>query len=234
MYNKRMKTFEENRKILEQINGLYQDSAIRDRTYYPDFRRGWDAVLKRALNAEPYQFPEKDGAVFTVQQEIFGLSAEFSFDQAKMAEWFKNEQKRKSKAIFYPKRLKRSRNGIITYDDSVCRADLSAKEICLSEEDRNIIACAIPGLPPELAVVYGNKWVSEKFNPLLQRRISMFLVETDYVPAFLGSAFEVALYLFLMDYCIIKADYSKVKDEDLRKFLHIFRPSPMLKIKGLI
>jgi hypothetical protein len=37
-----------------------------------------------------------------------------------------------------------------------------------------------------------------------------------------------------MDCCIIKENYTKVKDADLKQFLHIFRPSPMLKIKGLL
>ena len=37
-----------------------------------------------------------------------------------------------------------------------------------------------------------------------------------------------------MDYCIIKEDYQKVKDEELKPLLHIFKPSPMLKIKGLL
>ena len=38
----------------------------------------------------------------------------------------------------------------------------------------------------------------------------------------------------MMDYCIIKENYKKVKGDDLWQFLHIFRPSPMLKIKGLL
>ena len=33
-----------------QIEGLYQDTAIRDRRYYPDFRRSWDALLRRAAD----------------------------------------------------------------------------------------------------------------------------------------------------------------------------------------
>ena len=49
-----------------------------------------------------------------------------------------------------------------------------------------------------------------------------------------STPFEVCLYLFLMDYCIIKEDYQKVKDEELKPLLHIFQPSPMLKIKGLL
>ena len=46
--------------------------------------------------------------------------------------------------------------------------------------------------------------------------------------------FEICLYLFLMDICIIREDYQQVKDEELRNLLHLFRPSPMLKIKGLL
>jgi hypothetical protein len=37
-----------------------------------------------------------------------------------------------------------------------------------------------------------------------------------------------------MDSCIIREDYQKVKDEELKPLLHIFQPSPMLKIKGLL
>ena len=95
-------------------------------------------------------------------------------------------------------------------------------------------AAALPELPPRLRIVYGNKWVDGRFNAFMNTRLSLFLIETDYVPAFLATPFEVCLYLFMMDYCIIKENYSKVKDEDLRQFLHIFRPSPMLKIKGLL
>ena len=68
----------------------------------------------------------------------------------------------------------------------------------------------------------------------MSRSLPLFLIQTDFVPAFLGSPFEVCLYLFLMDTCIIKEDHQKVKDEDLRKLLHIFKASPMLRIKGLL
>ena len=68
----------------------------------------------------------------------------------------------------------------------------------------------------------------------MKSRLSVFLINTDYVPAFLATPFELCLYLFLMDYCIIKENYTKVKDEELKQFLHIFKTSPMLKIKGLL
>lgn len=60
-----------------------------------------------------------------------------------------------------------------------------------------------------------------------------FLIGTDYVPAFLGSAMELAVYLFMMDICIIKENCHKVKDKDLKGLLHAIRVSPMLRIKGL-
>ena len=127
-----------------------------------------------------------------------------------------------------------SRSGRLSFHESVCHSHPEFPETTLPESDRNIMACAMPGLPPELHIVYGNKWIEKRLSPLLQSALPLFLIQTDYVPAFLASPFEVCLYLYLMDYCIIKEDYQKVKDEDLRAFLHIFRPSPMLKIKGLL
>ena len=37
-----------------------------------------------------------------------------------------------------------------------------------------------------------------------------------------------------MDCCILKEDHEKVKDEELKPLRHIFQPSPMLRIKGLL
>ena len=107
-------------------------------------------------------------------------------------------------------------------------------EAALEERDRNILAAAFPGLPPELYVVYGNKWVDRVVNPLRRSSVALFLIRTPFVPAFLLSPFEICLYLFLMDCCIIREDCQKVKDEELKPLLHIFQPSPMLKIKGLL
>ena len=228
-----MADYDEKLKTIEQINSLYADSAVRDRTYYPEFRSAWDSVLRNAAVLDDYECKSED-AIFEVRTTFCGVETGFRFDQLKIDEWFNNEQKRNSKAVFYPKRLKRDLSGTISYRDCVCKYNPSAEEKALSDENRNIIAAAIPSMPPELSVVYGNKWVNDKFTPLKKRSISMFLIETDYAPAFLMSPFEVCEYLFMMDYCIIKSDYKVVKDEDLKKFLHIFRPSPMLKIKNLI
>ena len=109
-----------------------------------------------------------------------------------------------------------------------------AAEAALTEDMRNVIAAALPGLPPYLQIVYGNKWVESRFNAFMNSRLTVFLIETDYVPAFLASPYEIALYLFMMDLCIIRENTEKVRDEELKKILHIFRPSPMLRIKGLV
>ena len=83
-------------------------------------------------------------------------------------------------------------------------------------------------------MVYGNKWVEKTISPLRRSSVALFLIRTPFVPAFLLSPFEVCLYLFLMDCCIIQEDWQKVKDADLKPLLHIFQPSPMLRIKGLL
>ena len=85
-----------------------------------------------------------------------------------------------------------------------------------------------------MRIVYGNKWVDSRFNPLLRSRLDVFLIGTDYVPAFLGDAMEAAVYLFLMDTCIIKSNLGQVPDKDIQGLLHALRPSPMLRIKGLV
>lgn len=219
---------------LKRISELYQDPAIRERKYYPRFRREWGALLEKTAENPEHYFPLESESVMTVHSDYGALDFDFHFDQLKMADWYDQEVRRKKRIVFVPKRISRSRSGVLSFHDSPCHYNPNLPETALSETDRNILAAAMPGLPPELWIVYGNKWVEKKFSPLAQRHLSLFLIQTDYVPAFLATPFEVCLYLFLMDYCIIKADYQKVKDEDLQNFLHIFRPSPMLKIKGLM
>ena len=219
---------------MKRILELYQDPAIRERKYYPDFRRSWNALLERAAASDEKYFDPESDSVLTVRSDYGGLDYDFHFDQLKMADWYYQEVKRGKRVVFVPKRISRSRSGVLSFHDSPCHYDPALPEPALEERDRNILAAAMPGLPPELWIVYGNKWVERKVNPFTARHLSLFLIQTDYVPAFLATPFEVCLYLFLMDYCIIKEDFRKVKDEDLRNFLHIFRPSPMLKIKGLI
>lgn len=218
----------------QALEGLYQDTAIRERSYYPEFRRSWDALLKKAAHSGTTYFEEDAPSVIAVPCAYGGLDFTFHLDQSKMADWYYQEVKRKKRVVFDPKRFKRSRTGVLSFHESVCHYDPDLPETALEEKDRNILAAAFPGLPPELYVVYGNKWVDKTVNPLRRSSVALFLIQTPFVPAFLSSPFEICLYLFLMDYCIIKEDYKKVKDEDLKPLLHIFQPSPMLRIKGLL
>lgn len=221
-------------EIWQAIEALYQTSAVRGREYYPDFRRGWDPLLKKALENAAIYTPQSPAGVYTVSHSYGGLNLELHFDQLKMYDWFVKELNRRSQAIFTPKKLKRNRAGVLSFHDSVCHYEPEAAEPELTDKMKNIIACALPGIPPELQIVYGNKWVNSKFSVLKQSSLSLFLLNTDYVPAFLGNSLEVCLYLFCMDICIVTENYTKVKDPELRKYLHIFRPSPMLAIKGLL
>ena len=222
-----------NQETFQKIESLYQDTAIRNRKYYPDFRRSWNALLEPASASEEEYFP-LDDSVVTIHSGYGGLDFDFHLSQQKMADWYFQEARRGKRVVFAPKRFSRSRSGELSFHESPCHSHPEFPEALLSESDKNIMACAMPGLPPELHIVYGNKWIAKRINPLMNRSLPLFLIQTDYVPAFLFSPFEVCLYLFLMDYCIIKENYQKVKDEELRNFLHIFRPSPMLRIKGLL
>ena len=223
-----------NSEIYQQVLNSFQDSAIRDRSYYPDFRRQWEALFKKVLKSDEEYFDVSASSVLTVPHSFAGIDAVFHFDQLKIADWYRQDSSRKKRVVFQPKKLKHSRKGGLSFHESPCDYDPSLPESALTEENKNIIAAALPELPPRLRIVYGNKWVNSRFNVFMNTRLSLFLIETDYVPAFLATPFEVCLYLFMMDYCIIKENYSKVEDKELRKFLHIFRPSPMLKIKGIL
>ena len=218
----------------QAIEGLYQDPAIRERSFYPEFRRCWDALLQKAADSAETYFDEDSPAVITIPCTYGGLDFRFHLDQSKMADWYFQEVKRKKRVVFEPQRFKRSFSGKLSYHESSCRYDPALPEAALEERDRNIMAAAFPGLPPELYVVYGNKWVERKITPFSRSSVALFLIRTPFVPAFLASPFEVCLYLFLMDCCILKEDCQKVRDEELKPLLHIFQPSPMLKINGLL
>lgn len=223
------------RTIYEKAVDLMQDPAIRSREFYSEFHRLWTETFRLALASETKYFPEDSDDIITVPCTGFPeLGLEFHLSQRKIFDWYQKETSARKKIVFEAKRFSRNLKGQIFYDKVPCTYDPQLPEPALTERMRNIVACAFPGHVPDLRIVYGNKWVNEKFNVFLQRRLTLYLIQTDYVPAFLVDPFEVCMYLFLMDYCIIKEDSPKVKDAALRTLLHIFRPSPMLMIKGLI
>ena len=127
-------------KILQAVEAMYQDYTIRDRAYYPDFRREWDRVLKKALHSDTSYLPDDAKAIYTVRHSYGGFDLTLHFDQVKMADWYEKELKRRSKVIFVPKRLKRSRSGVLRLQDSVCRYEPKAPEPALTEEMKKAAA----------------------------------------------------------------------------------------------
>lgn len=223
-----------NNEVMKIFDGMCAQYAIKGRDFYQGFRKRWTVAFERAMAMDASYLPDDPNAVLTIEHGFEDYSMTFHFDQVKLYDWFQREVSRGSKQIFEPKKFKH-RRGQLTYDESVCRYDPELPEPALTDKMKNIIACALPGLPnPTLQVVYGNKWVNKRFNPFRMASLQLYLLSTDYVPAFLGSSTEVALYLFLMDCCIIKLNYQHVADKDLQPLLHIFRPSPMLAIKKII
>lgn len=221
-------------ELLDSIEACFQDPEIRERSFYPEFRQAWNSIFKRAQQNRTEYFDVLSDSCYTVHCESTGISFDFHFDQLKIAEWYDKELKNRKKIVFTGKKLKHSRRtGELMYDNIVCQYNPDAEEPALNEKNRNIIACAMPGMPPTLHIVYGNKFVKTRFNPLRMASLGCFLIGTDYVPAFLADPMELAVYLFMMDCCIIKENYKKVKDNDMKRLLHALRVSPMLRIKGL-
>lgn len=228
-----MNTYRE--EIFNIVDKMCSQYAISGRDYGRGFRKKWVMAFERAFAMNTSYLPANPDAVLEVQHSFDDFTFTFHIDQVKMYDWFQREMDRGSKQIFEPKKIKRRMDGTLTYDESTCVYDPKLPEPALTDKMKNIIACALPGLPaPQLRVVYGNKWVNSRFNPFRIASLHLYLLNTDYVPVFLGSPVEVCLYLFLMDCCIIKLNYKHVLDKDLQPLLHIFRPSPMLQIKGII
>lgn len=221
-------------KLIEAIENCFQDPDVRNRAYYPEFRRAWDAVFERVRRIEENYFDFSSPGCYVVHNDYAGICFDFHINQLKIYEWYEKELRNRKKVVFFGKKLKRDKkSGNLMFHEAICHYDPDAPESALEENMRNVIACALPCTTLAMQIVYGNKWVEKRFNKLRRNTVDIFLIGTDYVPAFLGNALEVALYLFLMDYCIIKTNLGKAKDEDIKNLLHIMRPSPMLRIKGL-
>lgn len=221
-------------ELINAIDISLKDPEITERSFYPEFSQAWNTIFNRARQSQTDYFDIMSDSCYTVHSDFAGISIDFHFDQLKMAEWYDKELKNRKKIVFSGKKLKHSHStGELMYDKIICHYEPDALEPALDEHNRNVIICAMPGIPPTLNVVYGNKFVKKRFNPLRIASLGCFLIGTDYVPAFLASPMEVAVYLFMMDLCIIKENYRKVKDDDMKRLLHALRVSPMLRIKGL-
>ena len=221
-------------KIYRSIPMLWNDTAVTGWAFFAEFRGEWRRLLEKALESDTVYFDASAQTVTRLPVAFCGLETEFCFDRAKIAEWYEKEVNRGKRTVFYPERLRREGSGKLSFKGVSCLYDPNLSEPELEKGSKAVFACAVPSVPVEMRVISGNSCVENQINPFAKRKVSLYRIPTDYVPAFLASPFEVCLYLFLMDYCILKEDAGKVKDEEMKPLLHIFRPSPMLKIKGII
>lgn len=199
-----------------------------------EFRNEWRRLL-RASARDPRPYPSKDeAAVLPVAHSYQGTELTFHFDQLKLWDWYVRDGKETARRVFLSKDMKRTAEGTLEFHDSECTYDSGAEEPAVPERGKEIFVCALPGSPPPLRVVYGNRRVEGGFTGLRKNRLPFYLVQTDFVPAFLCDSFEVCAYLFWMDCCIIGENCVKVGEKDLKPLLHIFRPSSMLTVKGLL
>ncbi|MBQ2597908.1 MAG: hypothetical protein II581_08385, partial [Oscillospiraceae bacterium] len=128
-----------NRDVKAQIEALYQDSAIRDRKYYPDFRRAWNSLLEAAASSEEEYFPPEADSVITIHSDYGGLSFDFHLDQKKMADWYDQEVRSRKRVVFVPKRFRRSRSGQLSFHESLCRSYPELPEPALAESDGELL-----------------------------------------------------------------------------------------------
>ena len=114
----------DNQKILQQFIDSFQDNAIRSRSYYPEFRRRWEAVIRRAAESDEVYFDTASDSVFTVEHSFAGIETGFHFDQMKIAEWYQRDLKDKH-VVFKPQKLKHDKQGL-HFHEYTCSYDPNA------------------------------------------------------------------------------------------------------------
>lgn len=221
-------------EIYKSIPSLWNDTAVAGWSFFSEFRSEWERVLKKALKDDTIFLEESSEAVTIIPLKFCGIETEFKLDRSKMIDWYNKETQRGKRVVFYPERLKREGSGKLSYNGISCTYNPKSIEPEIPEGSKLVFACAVPSVPVEMRVIYGNSCVENQVNPFMRKKISLLRIPTDYIPAFLATPFEICLYLFFMDYCILKEDAGKVKDEEMKPLLHIFRPSPMLALKKLL
>ena len=113
----------EQKEVFEQILASFQDSAIRQRSYYPDFRRQWESLLRTALESGEQYFDPEAPSVLAVAHSFAGIDACFHFDQLKIADWYRQDSSRRKRVVFKAQKLKHSKRGGLSFHDSPCDYD---------------------------------------------------------------------------------------------------------------
>ena len=222
--------------VYRQILPLFESDWLKECAFGDEFRNEWKRILRNAARNDRLYPPETPEAVFPVHHVFEGVPFTFHFDQKRLFGWYCEDCKLKERRVFQPRELTRSgADGTVGIGPSKLRWDSDASEPEVPEEGGEIIVCSLPGFPPLLQVVYGNCRVDSGFHGFLKpNRLNVLLIQAEFTPAFLGSAFEVCLYLFWMDCCILIENQPKLKPDRLRPLLHIFRRPSMLTLKELL
>ncbi|MFR1051658.1 MAG: hypothetical protein ACLSE7_08010 [Lachnospirales bacterium] len=198
-----------------------------------EWRNEWRRVLRAAArDPKPYP-PQNPAAVFPMEHTFEDAEFTFHFDMEKVWDWFRRDSALKERRVFLPRELTRNLEGEVGIRDSQLTWDAALPEPELPDAGKELLVCSLPGFPPPLRVVSGNRLVDGSFTGFKKRKLPICLIQAEFTPAFLGDSFEAALYLFWMDVCIMMENRVKLKDKDLQPLLHIFRASSMLTIKGL-
>lgn len=221
-------------EIYAQQSQHFESPWFQGCSFSNEWRNEWKRVLRSAARKpEPYP-PQRPGAVMALEHEFRGTPFVFHLDRDKLWDWFGQDGRLKERRIFLARELTKNTNGELGIKDSPLTWDPELAEPMVDPEGKEIFAVSLPGVPPPLRVVYGNQRVDHCFGGWRKNKLPIYLVQAEFTPAFLADSFEVALYLFWMDVCIFSENRLKLKEKDLKPLLHIFRPSSMLTVKGLL
>lgn len=198
-----------------------------------EWRNEWRRILRAAVRSPQSYPPQNPTAVFSVAHTFHDSPFNFHFDLEKVWDWFRRDSALPERRVFLRRELTRNLEGEVGIRESQLTWNPAAAEPELGDRGQEILVCSLPGTPPPLRVIAGNRRVESSFTGFKKRKLPICLVQAEFTPAFLADSFEVALYLFWMDVCILMENRVKLKDKDLQPLLHVFRPSSMLTIKGL-
>lgn len=216
------------------IAALFDAPWLKTCQFSQEFCERWRRTLRAAARENRALPPKDPNAVLAVPHTFREVALTLHFDQQKMWDWFLQDSRLPQHRIFVPCKLTRNSEGCLGVGDSTCCYDAAAPEPAVPPQGKEIFAAPLPGLPPSLRVVYGNARVEQNFHGFRNRTLSVYLVQAEFVPAFLCNTFEMCAYLFWMDCCILSANRIKVRDKDLKPLLHIFRESSVLTLNHLL
>lgn len=213
---------------------LFSSKWMQNCSFAEEFRNKWHRILRTNVRSEKNTLPENAETIFPVSCSFHGGNIIFHFDQEKLFDWFRQDSLGKERRVFISKDLTRGLSGELSFHDSPFHYNSTAAEPSIPEKGTEIFVCSLPGFPPPLQVIYGNKRIERSFHGFKKRKLSFYLIPAEFTPAFLCTPFEKCLYLFWMDCCIMMENRAKLKDKDLKPLLHIFRQTSILTVEKII